>query len=182
MAKHKTKKHSSSKAKIDAKPLTETQIAYFVQYHTQHNNFPGLKIPCSVSGKLTTCVGAWKDKKIKEFGSVENLLRNYKSRGVIKSERVKSEPVKVKRVQKDKIAATPEETRQYSRIVVANTGPLPLDNNDIKSLTTSQCFRPDLFLDNKRNCEGCNFYADCNNKSRCLPKGVKFKDNQFVAA
>jgi hypothetical protein len=34
--------------------------------------------------KLTTCVGPWRAKKIAEYGSLENLLRNYKCRGVNK--------------------------------------------------------------------------------------------------
>ena len=64
--------------KIKAEPLTEELVQYFVKYYEENGSFPGSKIPCSVTGKLTTCVGPWMRKKIKEYGSAEKLLRGYK--------------------------------------------------------------------------------------------------------
>ena len=57
---------------------------------------------------------------------------------------------------------------------------IPLNNLDVVELTKSQCFRPDLFLDNGRHCEGCPFYKDCNLSLKCLPKRIMFDGEKFI--
>jgi hypothetical protein len=31
----------------------------------------------------------------------------------------------------------------------------------IANLTASSCIRPDIYLDNDRNCDGCPYFDDC---------------------
>ena len=99
----KKKKAAKGKGfKIKAMPLSEEQITLFVKHYKQFKAFPGSKIPCTITGKLTTCVGPWMLKKIKQFGSAESLLRNYKCRGAIKDQKIKTKPVKIKHKKKTK--------------------------------------------------------------------------------
>ena len=67
MIKTKKKALKGKAFKIPAQPLDDQMIKYFVDYYKQHKAFPGSKIPCTVSGKLSTCMGPWMKKKIKEF-------------------------------------------------------------------------------------------------------------------
>ena len=57
---------------------------------------------------------------------------------------------------------------------------IPLSNLDVFELSKTQCFRPDLFLDNGRHCEGCSFYKDCNLSLKCLPKRIIFDGEKFI--
>lgn len=179
--KNKKKSVKDTSFKILAKPLTEQQIKEFVAYHKQHGNFPGLKIPCSVTGKLTTCVGPWMEKKIKEFGGVENLLRNYKSRGAMKQERDDAKPIKIRRPRMGK-NKPPKPEIEYTVPKFVEYHPVPITFDDVKVITKTQCMRPDLFLNNKRNCEGCPYYEVCELHLKCLPKGVAFDGKNFVDA
>jgi hypothetical protein len=169
----KTKKRLVKKKikgiKIQAKPLTESQIQEFVAFFNKNKSFPGSKIPCTVTGKLTTCVGPWMHKKIKEFGSAESLLRNYKCRGVLKSERQIIKPVSAKRTRKIKTLS--QEPKNWDIPRIESFAPArPLTENDLIQTTKTQCLRPDIFLTNGRHCEGCEFYNACSNRLKCLPK------------
>lgn len=150
--------------KIQSKPLNEQQIKDFVSFFKKNGSFPGSKIPCTVSGKLTTCIGPWMKKKIKEFGSAENLLRNYKCREVLKLEKQIIKPVsktkkKTKKIEnKDVVWDIPK---------IEFTPPRSLTSSEIQQVTESQCLRPDIFLTNGRHCEGCDFYENCRNSIKC---------------
>ena len=178
--KKKKKSLKDTSFKILAEPLTDKQIKEFVAYHKEHGNFPGLKIPCSVTGKLTTCVGPWMDKKIKEFGSAENLLRNYKGRGAMKQEREDVKPIKIRRPRLGKKEKAVKPEVEYTVPKFVEYHPVPIGMDDVKEITKSQCMRPDLFLNNKRNCEGCYYYSNCQLHLKCLPKGVAFDGKDFV--
>ena len=136
--------------KLQAKPLTEELIKFFVEHYEQNGSFPGSKIPCSVTGKLTTCVGPWMRKKVKEFGSAENLLRNYTCRNI----------------KKQKISLK-EETIPNVYIF---EGPKPLSGTDIQNTTQGCCLRPDLYLNNNRNCYGCEYAVFCESSLKQLRK------------
>jgi len=160
--------------KIQAKPLTEAQIHEFVHFFKKNGSFPGSKLPCVATGKLTTCVGPWMKKKIKEFGSPENLLRNYKCRGALKAERQIIKPVTKKR-RKTKTAIIKDENKDWSIPKIDFTPPRPLTVAEIIEASRTQCFRPDIFLSNGRHCEGCEVFEHCSNRLKCLPKYLKSK-------
>jgi hypothetical protein len=166
----KTKK-TAKYPKIAAKPLTEEQIKVFVSHYKKHKNFPGSKIPCSVTGKLTTCLGPWMIKKIKEFGGPENLLRNYKCRGALKDERKIIKPT-MKSKKKQKINLLKDEDKNWSIPKVNFTPPRPLTDSEIAEASKTQCFRPDIFLSNDRHCDGCELFHLCQNRLKNLPKYI----------
>ena len=174
----KRKKTAKGKGfKIKPNPLTEDQIKLFVDHYKKFKRFPGSKIPCTVTGKLTTCVGPWMNKKIKEFGSAENLLRNYVCRGAIKDKRIKSLPPKTKRTRKLKELVAKEEGRYDIPSMDSFVKPTPY--NPAKE-SESICLRPDIYLSNDRHCDGCHHFKICRNSHRTLPKHVAFDGEKFV--
>lgn len=168
------KKKSTLRA-TEGQLLTEDQIKAFLEHFNKTGSFPGNKIPCSKSGKLTTCVGPWKLKKIKEFGSAEALLRTYTCRGVnkkIKEVKIKGIP-KAKKEKEEKVYTIPVLKGHVSRV---------LAGSELTEMTSKICMRPDVYLDNDRHCNGCPNYELCVNSNKCLIKGFAFKDGEFVEA
>ena len=180
MNKKSARKITGDAVKIEAIPLSEEQIAQFLKFYKKNKTFPGSKIPCSITGKLTTCMGPWMEKKIEEFGGAENFLRNYKCRGAMKTQRLKDKPAAPKRKKKPK----PKTDSQNNYIIPKVQEPVrcPLGESDVRNITKSQCLRPDIYLNNNRNCEGCSFYKNCECKLKCLPKGVDFDGEYFVCS
>jgi hypothetical protein len=174
----KRKRAAKSKGfKIKPIPLTEDQIKLFVDHYKKFKRFPGSKIPCTVTGKLTTCVGPWMNKKIKQFGSAENLLRNYVCRGVLKDKRIKSLPPKTKRTRKLKELVAKEQDRYDIPTMDSFVKPRPYD---AARESESICLRPDIYLSNDRHCDGCHHFKICRNSHRTLPKHVLFDGEKFT--
>jgi hypothetical protein len=171
----KQKKSKSTAKKIDAKPLTEEQIQEFVKYYKKHKSFPGSKIPCNVTGKLTTCVGPWLIKKIKEFGGPEQLLRNYKCRGALKSQKQVVKPISARTKRKAKINELKDEKKEWNIPKMDFSPPSSLTTVELSDLTSSTCLRPDIFLNNDRFCNGCEFFDVCTNSNRGLKPTPKKK-------
>ena len=163
--------------KIEAKPLTEEQIQYFLEFYKEKKAFPGSKIPCTVTGKLTTCVGPWLVKKVKEFGSAEALLRGYVCRGALKEKRVSLKPVSARKERKKKLDKLKTEDKKEWDIPKMNVvGSRPINNTDVSDITKDTCLMPDLFLDNERFCDGCRYFENCTNRNRALkPVGKRRK-------
>lgn len=176
----KTKQTRTTKGngfKIKPIPLSEDQIKQFADHYKKFKKFPGSKIPCTITGKLTTCVGPWMTKKIKQFGSAENLLRNYVCRGVIKDKRIKSLPPKVRRARKLKDLIVKEEGR-YD-IPALDSFIKPASYDPAKESET-KCLRPDIFLSNDRHCDGCHHFKICRSRLKTLPKHAAFDGEKFV--
>lgn len=178
-----TKKSKSTKIKIAARPLTEQQIKEFVEFYNKNKSFPGSKIPCNITGKLTTCIGPWMAKKIKEFGGPEQLLRNYKCRGAIKAEKQIIKPVskkqpkslgkistKTKSKRREIIKDLKDENKNWD-LPKANFEPSrPISDEDLTITTKTACLRPDIYLDNDRYCNGCEYFDVCANEMKNLFK------------
>lgn len=43
----------------------------------------------------------------------------------------------------------------------------------IANVTAGSCIRPDIYLDNDRNCDGCPYFDDCVCPIKCLEKKRK---------
>lgn len=180
----KTKKRATKgKAfKIPAQPLDEQMIKHFVDYYKQHKAFPGSKIPCSVSGKLSTCMGPWMKKKIQEFGGPEQLLRNYVCRGALKEKKVKL--IKEKKVSKRKKISLevtgPDEPKRYDIPKMTFAEPRPSTDKELSDISKTICLRPDVFISNGRHCDGCESYKLCQNSLKNLPKDIQHDGKAFV--
>jgi hypothetical protein len=160
--------------------LTEDQIQTFVNHYNETGKILGNKIVCTATGKSTVCVAGWRDKKIKEYGGIENLLRNYKCRGVNKTLRAeKIKPIGTSK--KGRKKAEKEETI-YDIPKMTFKQRDPLAGAELTEMTKKICMRPDVFLDNNRACNGCPNFELCVNSNKCLIKGFAFKDGQFVEA
>ena len=168
-------KAKTKRIKMEAVPLCDQQIAMFVKHYNKHGSFPGSKIPCIVTGKLTTCIGPWMKKKIKEFGGAENLLRNYKCRGALKSERQIIKPI-VNKKRRNITKKLKNENKEWDIPKFEVTPPRPMSSAEFWEASKDQCFRPDIFLTNGRHCDGCSFFKNCASGLKCLPEYMK-KDN-----
>jgi len=170
----KKAKMKSKLEKIEAKPLTDEQITQFVIYYNKHKKFPSSKIPCNMTGRLTTCVGDWLIKKIKEYGSAENLLRRYISRGALKSQKDTSKPVSTKKKNRKVLNEMKVDDKTWDLPKVdLHSVPRPLSYAEITECTKDCCFRPDIYLNNDGHCEGCEFLEPCSCRMKCLPKKKK---------
>lgn len=172
ITKLKKKGRTSKFVKIEAKPLDEEQIQQFLKYFNENGSFPGSKIPCNMTGKLTTCVGPWMTKKIKEFGGAENLLRKYKCRGALKNKREALKPVKKKHNQhrKEVLSEMKDDQQNWDIPKMSLNPPQKSTDGELAAITRGACLRPDIFLNNHRYCNGCEFYNVCTNVSRGLLK------------
>lgn len=186
MVKTETKSRRGRKASTSLKatagrPLNDEEIKAFVAHYEKNGNFPGHKIPCTVTGKLSVCVGPWLRKKVKEFGSAEAFLRSYKSRGALKSERVAVfGSQKIKKIGKRAVKRAEKEKRLKEIPVMPTGTKRPQTNEEFTEASHRECARPDIFLDNGRHCLDCPHYAICENELKCLPRGFKFIDGKFV--
>ena len=160
--------------KIEAKPLTEEQIQEFVRYYNKYKCFPGSKIPCTVTGKLTTCVGPWMVKKIKEYGGAEALLRSYKCRGATK----KQKPIKPLSKSKKRrliLNELKDEQKNWNLPKMSDAPPIPMSDAELAVATLTTCYRPDIFLNNDRHCDGCEYLTVCTNRMKALIAKKKTK-------
>ena len=161
MKTNRAKKGSAKQFKaVAGKLLSEEQIKQFIEFYKVHNTIPGNKLPCNATGKLTTCVGPWKDKKIKEYGGLENLLRNYK--------RKEASPKK----QKQPVAEVQKEEVIYE-LPTFKYQPIPMSSEQLAQESRSACLRPDIFLNNGRHCDGCAYFSLCLSALKKLPKFAK---------
>ena len=167
------KKNTNTIKAIAGHQLSEEQIQAFVTHFNTKGSIPGNKIICTDSGKLTTCVGPWRAKKIKEYGTLENLLRNYKCRGVNK----KINEVKIKGIPK---AKKEKEEKVYDIPQMKNTVRGPITGKALTEHSKTACMRPDVFLDNGRHCYECPHFEVCSNNLKCLTKGFAFTNGEFV--
>lgn len=175
----KTKKQRAPKLKgfkLKARPLSEDQIQLFVDHFSKYNSFPGSKIPCTITGKLTTAVGPWLKKKVKEFGSAEALLRGYTCRQVAKQQRIVAIG-KRKKSKREDAGVVKEEGRYNVPSMDSFVKPSPYDPAKESEYI---CLRPDIFLTNGRHCDGCKYYKVCKNDLKNLPKHIDFDGEKFI--
>lgn len=159
--------------KILARPLTEAEIKMFLEYFEENGSFPGSKIPCNITGKLTTCVGPWMRKKVIEFGSAENLLRKYISRGAVKAHRESRKPISKQKATKKVLRSMKIDDKVWDLPKIdINSVPLPLSNAELTELTYSTCLRPDIHLNNDYACNGCEFLDVCSSRKKCINKKI----------
>ena len=73
---------------IISSTLTEDQLNDWVAKYEATGKLPQTKIPCSSgNGVLTTMFGSNLHKRVAKFGGVRNLLLNFKSREVRRTEK-----------------------------------------------------------------------------------------------
>lgn len=166
--------------------LTEENIKSIVSHYEIHKAFPSNQIICNVTGKKSLCIGLWKDKKIKQFGSVENFVRSYKCRQATKVEgKVVPMGAKkgVKRISKKKknIQKIDENGEKvYDIPIMSYKPPQRMTLDQLADDSEKICLRPDVYLTNGRHCDGCPYYKICRHRLKELPKDIIFDGEKFV--
>lgn len=155
--------------KIEPKPLTEAQIKEFVVHYNEFKRFPGSKIPCNITGKLTTCVGPWMTKKIKQYGGPENLLRKYISRGAIKAQKEKNKAPSKRKAKRKVIKDMKIDNENWDLPKISFVGPKPLTKAEITEETKQACMRPNIYLNNDGHCLGCPYLELCESRLKNIP-------------
>lgn len=161
----KAKQHPIALLDGTAKP-TEEQIQYYVSYFNENGAFPGNKIACNQTGKLTTCVGPWRAKKIAEYGSAEALVRNYVSKKmnpVLKAEKAALKAAKPagKRGRKKAV----KEEAPAVEVPKVSYNPTPVNESELAEMSTQVCLRPDIRVE-EGNCTLCPSFRICKNRLR----------------
>lgn len=120
---------------------------------------------CTVTGDKVMAFGEMLEKKIERHGGLENLLNTFVSR---KAKSIGKEPKPqkpCKRPRKEKIIEKVDEV--YDIPIFQNKPSISLSLSSHPEHTKGACWRPDIFLNNKRTCDKCNLNSFClaNNKS-----------------
>jgi hypothetical protein len=147
------------------------------------------RIPCTVTGKLVNMFGDNLARRLKQYGSIENLLDTFVSREgkqgtappKVKKDKPKTEKVKPEKIKKPKpekkhrlLQRATKRARGAKKEAIeeAMTGDLKIPNRNyppydiknplhIEELTRYSCVRPDIFLDCGRICNFCPYNVYC---------------------
>ena len=167
---------------VPGSKLTEDQIVVFVKHYNKHKSFPGSKILCNVTGKLTTAVGPWLRKKVNKVGSAEKLLRSYVCKQATKKQKITPISKKRRKLVNDEPNALVKENGRYDiPLININNLSRPMTESELAKDSQNMCLRPDIFLHNGRHCEGCKYYKICENGLKTLPKHISFDGIKFVS-
>ena len=147
----------------------EAEIQAALTKHAKTKRLP-LKVKCNSCGGEKFCFNVWPER-IKEYGSFESVLRGFKCRGCSKNTKI------VLKQAKRAVKAAAKEAKEeliYSVPVFVQSPRIIYDltlkeNEELAAhCTATQCFRPDIVLNNSRSCEGCALYANCHCPIKCL--------------
>lgn len=142
--------------------------AFIAEYHATNGNPKVHKmIPCTVTGQMVSMFGDNLHRRIRQYGTVENLVATFVSRagkGIVNPKPEKKEKVKkprvlqraVKRAHGTKKEAVEEVYSGTLTVPNRNYPPIDYNNPDhMADLTRTGCLRPDIFLDSYRCCNYC---------------------------
>lgn len=129
---------------------------------------------CTVTGAKTTMFGTNLANRIKQFGSLEKLLKEFKCRAA----RDIGKPVKAVRIKKLRAKRVIEknEDQRYDIPVYKNEPHTIIDLVEnaeaCRELTKTECWRPDIYLNNSRTCDRCPIHRNCASKLKRLIRSV----------
>jgi hypothetical protein len=133
-----------------------------LQRYSKTGHLVGKKIECNECSTLITCFGSNLEGKIKNFGSLTDLLSNFKCRKCVSASKPKKIVIKATKVSKkekakEKTVDIPKMKFSVKRDVLLSEAP-----DLIESVSKNgSCIRPDIYLNNDRSCNGCSLYNNC---------------------
>jgi hypothetical protein len=127
---------------------------------------------CTKTNTKVTMFGSNLANRIKKFGSLEELLKNF----ICKSFSSEGKPIrepKYKKIKKEKRKPKIERDENKNIIIPKvdlSKKPESIDlvNDPKAKYHLNECWRPDLFLNWDRSCNGCRLYQNCQCKSKRL--------------
>jgi hypothetical protein len=131
----------------------------------------------------TTCFGKNLEQKIKQVGSLEQLLSTFKCRVCrggsqpLRAEKIKK--IKVPRVTKTqaRIEKVQEMVSGMPKLDISARAPVPFLRDSpetVRSITTNgSCIRPDIFLNSNRVCDDCGYNQCCQSNVKTFSKYYK---------
>lgn len=142
--------------------MTDLEIEKWAKHFKRKKEFPCKKVNCTKCNKPITLLGDNLLKRIEKYNSPENLLRKIECRTclyLVKNQQKE----KIKKVKKEKKEKKEEILKKrYIYIPKDNEIILLKDNPKYTAeLTKTECWRPDIFLDNDRSCNECSLHKMC---------------------
>ena len=162
--------------------LTSEEIESWSNVYKTTKKLPALKIPCNTFAceNLTTLCHNNLHDRVERFGSIENLLNKFKCRGCVKGSEPKKVPVEKKKKIKVESNIIPEAKPIYYIPKLPTVIHL-LDNlEEAAKLTSTECMRPDIYLDNNRSCTTCSIVAVCSCRIKSLTDNANVKSAALI--
>ena len=139
----------------------------WVEFFEKHKKFPQKKVGCVDCNHLTDMFSTNLNNRIERFGGPMQLLTQFQCRACRpeSAKRVVNKGVKRgrKAVREEHIEALKESARNLK--CEYNITTIPLDDKHqgaVEEVTRgNNCWRPDMFLDNGRACNGCSLFKHC---------------------
>ncbi|MEI6423823.1 MAG: hypothetical protein WCP55_16525 [Lentisphaerota bacterium] len=159
-------------APVKEKPADVTKMDLatakaWAKFYEEKGKLPAKQIPCSVTGTMITIFGENLARRIQNYGSVENLLMNFVSRAaqpkVPKTDKAK----KPKKLPKSSVEFIEEQGQVRYDLPLFNPDKptvkidLVISGDACRKETMDSCFRPDIYLDNGKACNGCRLFENC---------------------
>jgi hypothetical protein len=133
------------------------------EHFLQHGHLINKKIQCNKCETEITMFGSNLENRINKFGTLWNLLDEFKCRACVSASKPKKEKVvKTKKTKKEKV----EELKKLEIPKMKFSIPRDVFLKDapdiIQSMSESGiCLSPSYYLDHAKQCEGCTFFNDC---------------------
>jgi hypothetical protein len=143
----------------------------WIKCYNDTGKLPEQKVPCTKCGTGVTMFSANLDNRVKKYGGVENLLNSFTCRQCSQVDK----PIKVKPISKPKKVKAAVEIYQVPVYKGYTKTTINLTKNAemCREITSSACFRPDLYLNADRNCDDCTLFANCSCQIKKLSKHKK---------
>ena len=150
--------------------LTEEEIEKWVKFYKKHKKFPSLKIPCVKCENTVTLSYSNLTDRIEKFNGAVNLLKQFQCRKCLYSVRNETK-LKIKKIKKAKKAKKEEILSKTYIYIPKEKEIIDLVQNPeyTAKLTATECWRPDIFLNNDRSCNSCSLKDICT----CSIKSLK---------
>jgi len=123
----------------------------------------GKKIICNSCQVPITCFGSNLEGKIKKFGSIENLLNDFKCRSCTSAAKPKKEKkisvrlIKREKKEEQKKLEIPKMKFTVPRNVFLKDAPDLIEN----CTKNNTCMSPQIYLNNGKSCDGCELFDHC---------------------
>jgi|688.fasta_scaffold414520_2 hypothetical protein len=132
----------------------------WIKCYNDTGKLPEQKVPCTKCGNGVTMFSSNLTNRVAKFGSIDNLLNSF----ICKQCSSVGKPQKVKRVSKPREKKVAVEVIYDIPIYKGHVRKsiVLLDNPEMcREVTSSACFRPDLYLNADRTCDDCNLFNNC---------------------
>jgi len=141
--------------------MTRETAQEYAAFYEKNGKLPVKQIPCTVTGTMITIFGDNLKRRIKAYGGVEDLLMNFVCRAASPKKEKKTSSTRdyaQKKAELENIVYDiPKVNLNRPKTVID----LVENPEACAKYTADSCYRPDIFLNNGKACNGCQLYKNC---------------------